>query len=144
MIKALAPGPPEPGDAINSKDRCAVVMRLPCVGSGGASHRPMWRTRRRPAEWRLASPPRGGSDSEHCAATTTAVRAAHPRRTGGAGIPANTSCTFHSRSSGPAARRPCGRRHSECARRSEEHTSELQSLAYLVCRLLLEKKKNKT
>src|SRR5687767_15773024 len=29
------------------------------------------------------------------------------------------------------------------AGRSEEHTSELQSLAYLVCRLLLEKKKNK-
>src|SRR2546425_5065081 len=28
--------------------------------------------------------------------------------------------------------------------RSEEHTSELQSLAYLVCRLLLEKKKKKT
>src|SRR2546425_8195285 len=27
--------------------------------------------------------------------------------------------------------------------RSEEHTSELQSLAYLVCRLLLEKKKMK-
>src|SRR5687767_15604147 len=27
-------------------------------------------------------------------------------------------------------------------RRSEEHTSELQSLAYLVCRLLLEKKKS--
>src|SRR2546425_8760015 len=29
----------------------------------------------------------------------------------------------------------------QAARRSEEHTSELQSLAYLVCRLLLEKKK---
>src|SRR5687767_2567678 len=29
------------------------------------------------------------------------------------------------------------------ALRSEEHTSELQSLAYLVCRLLLEKKKKK-
>src|SRR2546425_8542616 len=28
--------------------------------------------------------------------------------------------------------------------RSEEHTSELQSLAYLVCRLLLEKKKKLT
>src|SRR2546425_5071397 len=28
------------------------------------------------------------------------------------------------------------------SRRSEEHTSELQSLAYLVCRLLLEKKKD--
>src|SRR2546425_7149206 len=29
-----------------------------------------------------------------------------------------------------------------CKGRSEEHTSELQSLAYLVCRLLLEKKKH--
>src|SRR5262245_64367598 len=28
--------------------------------------------------------------------------------------------------------------------RSEEHTSELQSLRHLVCRLLLEKKKNNT
>src|SRR3712207_7419068 len=40
-------------------------------------------------------------------------------------------------------------RHSHCpvlvvreSRRSEEHTSELQSRQYLVCRLLLEKKKN--
>src|SRR3712207_7593845 len=33
---------------------------------------------------------------------------------------------------------------STCTRpRSEEHTSELQSRQYLVCRLLLEKKKNK-
>src|SRR5687767_15292273 len=31
--------------------------------------------------------------------------------------------------------------HEQNAVRSEEHTSELQSLAYLVCRLLLEKKK---
>src|SRR6266545_1509242 len=30
------------------------------------------------------------------------------------------------------------------ARRSEEHTSELQSLAYIVCRLLLEKKNSNT
>src|SRR3712207_7227776 len=30
------------------------------------------------------------------------------------------------------------------AKRSEEHTSELQSRQYLVCRLLLEKKKNQT
>src|SRR3712207_7216796 len=29
-----------------------------------------------------------------------------------------------------------------CAARSEEHTSELQSRQYLVCRLLLEKKKS--
>src|SRR5229473_8477161 len=33
-----------------------------------------------------------------------------------------------------------GDRHAR-GERSEEHTSELQSLAYLVCRLLLEKKK---
>src|SRR5258705_8006837 len=30
----------------------------------------------------------------------------------------------------------------KCKYRSEEHTSELQSLRHLVCRLLLEKKKN--
>src|SRR5437588_7191023 len=41
----------------------------------------------------------------------------------------------HHRSSARAARR--------AARRSEEHTSELQSHSDLVCRLLLEKKKNK-
>src|SRR3712207_3305493 len=31
-----------------------------------------------------------------------------------------------------------------CARRSEEHTSELQSRQYLVCRLLLEKKERRS
>src|SRR2546423_8294833 len=36
----------------------------------------------------------------------------------------------------------CARGRGSCmVTRSEEHTSELQSLAYLVCRLLLEKKK---
>src|SRR5687767_15627712 len=39
----------------------------------------------------------------------------------------------------PSGRRAVALRH----RRSEEHTSELQSLAYLVCRLLLEKKNRK-
>src|ERR1035441_10847345 len=34
----------------------------------------------------------------------------------------------------------CGRIFSDLLRRSEEHTSELQSLRHLVCRLLLEKK----
>src|SRR5687768_18188451 len=34
-----------------------------------------------------------------------------------------------------------GRAHPQCGRRSEEHTSELQSRLHLVCRLLLEKKK---
>src|SRR2546425_8986618 len=40
-----------------------------------------------------------------------------------------------------AAKRTRGSHNASEARRSEEHTSELQSLAYLVCRLLLEKKK---
>src|SRR5262245_29138164 len=40
--------------------------------------------------------------------------------------------------SGPQARLRAARR---TERRSEEHTSELQSLRHLVCRLLLEKKK---
>src|SRR2546425_6931923 len=43
--------------------------------------------------------------------------------------------------------RPCHRCHPRevgpSPKRSEEHTSELQSLAYLVCRLLLEKKKSR-
>src|SRR5438445_9004623 len=40
----------------------------------------------------------------------------------------------------PRFRRAAGR---GTRRRSEEHTSELQSRQYLVCRLLLEKKKDK-
>src|SRR3712207_7711726 len=53
----------------------------------------------------------------------------------------------------PRGRAPRGRRHDPARdrrpdrsaaphARSEEHTSELQSRQYLVCRLLLEKKKN--
>src|SRR5258707_5977019 len=46
-----------------------------------------------------------------------------------------------------AARDPSeagGGRAAICSPRSEEHTSELQSRQYLVCRLLLEKKKRET
>src|SRR3712207_7962839 len=41
-------------------------------------------------------------------------------------------------------RRPTDSALPSTCRRSEEHTSELQSRQYLVCRLLLEKKKNST
>src|SRR3712207_7332251 len=44
------------------------------------------------------------------------------------------------RSTSPSAIAPSRAR--SCVRRSEEHTSELQSRQYLVCRLLLEKKKH--
>src|SRR2546425_9669911 len=47
----------------------------------------------------------------------------------------------HCRSSPPSGEQT--ERASFYPERSEEHTSELQSLAYLVCRLLLEKKKEK-
>src|SRR5262245_65012165 len=43
----------------------------------------------------------------------------------------------------PLADRGRWDRQSHRRRRSEEHTSELQSLRHLVCRLLLEKKKKK-
>src|SRR5687767_15636288 len=53
----------------------------------------------------------------------------------------------HARATARAATHPASsatastQRSAPTRRRSEEHTSELQSLAYLVCRLLLEKKK---
>src|SRR3712207_8728506 len=49
------------------------------------------------------------------------------------------AATFASRTRTSAKARPCGS--SDVCSRSEEHTSELQSRQYLVCRLLLEKKK---
>src|SRR6266404_7074560 len=48
---------------------------------------------------------------------------------------------FRSRPRPTAPRPPAGNGAATPRERSEEHTSELQSLAYLVCRLLLEKKK---
>src|SRR5258705_5788119 len=44
----------------------------------------------------------------------------------------------------PSAKTPSSGQRSTRSRRSEEHTSELQSLRHLVCRLLLEKKKELT
>src|SRR3712207_8142024 len=52
------------------------------------------------------------------------------------------SCATTTCAQRPSARSVCGRRCSPISfSRSEEHTSELQSRQYLVCRLLLEKKK---
>src|SRR5262249_57965477 len=52
--------------------------------------------------------------------------------------PRDLAGSFPSR---PCARPPCGSWCGAQRLRSEEHTSELQSLTNLVCRLLLEKKK---
>src|SRR5262249_60606396 len=52
-------------------------------------------------------------------------------------------CVSHRNASARSAAHFTGRPKARAAR-SEEHTSELQSLTNLVCRLLLEKKKTKT
>src|SRR2546429_6577148 len=53
----------------------------------------------------------------------------------------STTATWPRWTSRPG-RTPAARSTRRSARRSEEHTSELQSRLHLVCRLLLEKKKN--
>src|SRR3712207_7340754 len=76
---------------------------------------------------------RGGSDTEPSGAGPTLERGAQAR--GGAAPDARRvrrAALPRARPAGVQAR----------AVRSEEHTSELQSRQYLVCRLLLEKKKN--
>src|SRR5690349_22431283 len=58
------------------------------------------------------------------------------------GRPVNAATRFpQPQVGGGATRMNCA--WSRCTRRSEEHTSELQSRRDLVCRLLLEKKKKK-
>src|SRR3712207_7500846 len=64
---------------------------------------------------------------------TTSVRAFVSDRHADTGL--HLSRCARARGDPPARRRRC---------RSEEHTSELQSRQYLVCRLLLEKKKKYT
>src|SRR2546425_8011329 len=70
---------------------------------------------------------------------TTLFRSCSCCRSGGSG-PATRCYHPASRPTHWSASATSARRN---ASRSEEHTSELQSLAYLVCRLLLEKKKKK-
>src|SRR2546425_9418396 len=57
-------------------------------------------------------------------------------------LPICAACKSERRPWGPSTRLLL-RASTTSPRRSEEHTSELQSLAYLVCRLLLEKKKKR-
>src|SRR3712207_7640412 len=66
--------------------------------------------------------------------TDVGVRAGQPARHGGVGLSGLDVGQLH-----PTAEELVQARQE----RSEEHTSELQSRQYLVCRLLLEKKKNK-
>src|SRR3712207_7000852 len=71
----------------------------------------------------------------HGAGSVTA-RSASTRRRSRGGITCTTLASARTDDSAVPAIALCA------AARSEEHTSELQSRQYLVCRLLLEKKKN--
>src|SRR2546425_2773894 len=81
---------------------------------------------------RQGADPRRGKDAP--------LPASGSRRSGLAARDAGAGCGREGK--GPARRLALCRGYAG-PRRSEEHTSELQSLAYLVCRLLLEKKKKK-
>src|SRR2546425_6012734 len=87
---------------------------------------------------RCRNRPRSSCTASHRARTSASEPRSFPCATAGAGCPsqrASHSCsaqtTWHRVPWIPPW----------LLFRSEEHTSELQSLAYLVCRLLLEKKK---
>src|SRR3712207_7601069 len=66
---------------------------------------------------------------------------ARPRRRGGARLAQRGAARDLVELPDPGRPRASGRLMGLKDRRSEEHTSELQSRQYLVCRLLLEKKK---
>src|SRR2546425_8918998 len=111
-------------------------MRWPRGASGGSpSHD------RRP--FTSASDVRHAQAVSRCRRGELLPRAAEPPLRRGGACRAVERARADPLPAGPG--RPPGRavRHPEIPydERSEEHTSELQSLAYLVCRLLLEKKK---
>src|SRR3712207_7700728 len=103
----------------------------------------------RAGTWAVADPT--GSPLERAAESTTSVSAGGrgrraPRRCPARRPPVRGRHTGDVRASARhagSARRGRGRPRGDPPRkgRSEEHTSELQSRQYLVCRLLLEKKK---
>src|SRR5437899_10054677 len=96
-----------------------------------------WRLRR----WREGSPTAakasGRSKVPACAGSQKTRHAAGPGR-GSSSLAVSAVWQRGARLQLPPA---CAIRHA--CNRSEEHTSELQSLRHLVCRLLLEKKKKK-
>src|SRR2546429_6419181 len=75
----------------------------------------------------------------------TAARPAAARTNLLRGAPSSENSANHQAARGVGRKiHRCGRGRSTGGKRSEEHTSELQSRLHLVCRLLLEKKKTPT
>src|SRR2546422_10417832 len=75
---------------------------------------------------------------------TLSLHDALPISNGGAEPRAARTTSSGSRSARASAAESCSGERSIAGPRSEEHTSELQSRLHLVCRLLLEKKKNES
>src|SRR5205814_1155868 len=123
----------------STKFACEGQGRSPAAASRAVSRRRSWRTRATCARsgstprssWESANATEGaatvyGPPAARSTATTYGLPTAYPTRQ-----PARPQALDSVRST-----RTLGRS------RSEEHTSELQSLRHLVCRLLLEKKKD--
>src|SRR3989441_1734560 len=100
------------------------------MGSGWAARSPCSARRRAPPSFEPLGGARRRAEHGERAAQPLRIRAREPRRHPLGGLLCRDRVLV--RGDEPYEPDP---------RRSEEHTSELQSLAYLVCRLLLEKKK---
>src|SRR3989441_2191412 len=94
-----------------------VVTRLPATAATGST------------QVRVATPSRCTVQAPHCAMPQPNL------------VPVSPSVSRSTQRSGVSGATVTVWRLPLTVKRSEEHTSELQSLAYLVCRLLLEKKK---
>src|SRR2546425_4177610 len=94
-----------------------------------------------------SAPPPPGGNTIASGSSTTIARVLKPARKSIPGSRKAVAWGFGPiLDKGPVTGARSGMMRKNCSRsmRSEEHTSELQSLAYLVCRLLLEKKKKPT
>src|SRR6266853_5160517 len=100
------------------------IGELPLIASEGRDH--LFRELAEPYIWRDGQPP-----TAHGSHPVVLVRFED----------AVAYCAWLSKSMGRSVRLPTEAEWEKAARRSEEHTSELQSQSNLVCRLLLEKKK---
>src|SRR5690606_5739915 len=118
---------PRDGPACTRRGRCAPSCA--CTGSGRSSSRKAQQQDDDALTATATGLPRGAAGAQHAACVAPAGAAS--LNTGMS--PSVLKCS---------QAMPCGSVTQYLSLRAEEHTSELQSRENLVCRLLLEKKKN--
>src|SRR6266487_5431302 len=105
-----------------------------------------------PRYWRGSEPSGGRHDELEASTSQRKTLSSRPGRAGSSSCARSHRRTAGMRRCAPTSLRGCppprpppgsATHPRACCRRSEEHTSELQSPVHLVCRLLLEKKKTK-